>query len=62
MAMNINDLQFNIIYSKRKSIAIELRPDSILVRAPKGMSRREINDFINKKTRCVAPCLFHFNP
>ena len=49
MAMNINDLQFNIIYSKRKSISIELRPDNILVRAPKGMSRREINDFLNQK-------------
>ena len=49
MAININDLQFNIIYSKRKSIAIELRPDRILVRAPKGMSRREINDFLDKK-------------
>lgn len=45
----INDRQLNIIYSNRKTISIELRMDSILVRAPKGMSRREINDFLNEK-------------
>lgn len=45
----IKDLELNIIYSSRKSIAIELKPDTILVRAPKGMSRREINSFLNEK-------------
>ena len=45
----INDWQLNIIYSNRKTISIELRMDSILVRAPKGMSRQEINDFFNEK-------------
>ncbi len=39
----------NIIYSSRKTIAIELRPEGILVRAPRGMSRREINAFLNEK-------------
>ena len=39
----------NIIYSARKSIAIELRPDGITVRAPKGMSRRDINAFLESK-------------
>jgi len=44
-----SNLQLNIIYSSRKSIAIELKPDSILVRAPRGMSRRDINVFLNEK-------------
>ncbi len=46
---NHYNLQLNIIYSSRKSIAIEIKPDSILVRAPKGMSHREINDFLEEK-------------
>ena len=45
----MNNLQINIIYSSRKSIAIELKPDAILVRAPKGMSKRQINTFLNEK-------------
>lgn len=45
----INDMKLNIIYSNRKTISVELRMDSILIRAPKGMSRREINFFLNKK-------------
>lgn len=39
----------NIIYSARKSIAIDLRPDGITVRAPKGMPRRDINAFLESK-------------
>ena len=39
----------NIIYSARKSIAIELRPDAITVRAPRGMPRRDINAFLESK-------------
>ena len=49
MPANINDLQVNIIYSARKTISLELKPEGILVRAPKGMSRRQINSFLNEK-------------
>ena len=45
----INDMQLNIIYSSRKSIAIELKLDCILVRAPKGMSQNQIKSFLNEK-------------
>lgn len=45
----MNDLQLNIIYSNRKTIVIELRMDELIVRAPKGMSRSEINSFLNEK-------------
>lgn len=49
MKINTDDLQVTIIYSNRKTIAIELKMDGILVRAPKGMSRHKINAFINEK-------------
>ena len=49
MPTNINETKVNIIYSNRKTIAIQLRPDGIFVRAPKGMSRREINSFLDRK-------------
>lgn len=42
-------LRIEIIQSNRKSIAIELKPEGLTVRAPKGMSRREINAFIESK-------------
>lgn len=49
MPIHFDDLQIIIIYSKRKTIAIELKMDGIIVRAPKGMSRRKINSFIHEK-------------
>ena len=49
MVNSMDSLQLNIIYSSRKSIAIELKIDSIIVRAPKGMLRRDINAFLNEK-------------
>ena len=42
-----------IIYSKRKTIAIELSPSGLVVRAPKGMSRREINAFLVEKRNWI---------
>lgn len=49
MSIQLDALQLNIIYSARKSIAIELKTDGIIVRAPKGMSRRRINAFLYEK-------------
>lgn len=49
MQSNFDDLQINIIYSNRKTIAIEVKMDGILVRAPKRASRREITAFLNEK-------------
>lgn len=49
MIIKFNELQVNIIYSSRKSIAIELHMDGIFVRAPKDMSCHEINAFLNEK-------------
>ena len=45
-----NELPVNIIYSSRKTLAIQLKMDSITVRAPKGMSRRDIYSFLDKKS------------
>ena len=49
MQYKVDNLQLNIVYSSRKSIALELKPDTLIVRAPKGMPRREINSFLESK-------------
>ena len=38
-----------IIKSKRKSVSIQIKEDRILVRAPKYMTRWEINEILSKK-------------
>lgn len=41
--------EVSVIKSKRKTISIEVRPDGeVLVRAPIRMSKREIQDFVEK--------------
>lgn len=49
MGINCDNLQLNIIYSNRKTVSIELRINGIIVRAPKSMSRYEIEAFLNEK-------------
>ena len=49
MQSNTNEVQFNIVYSNRKTIAIELTMNEIIVRVPKGMSQYQIDSFIDKK-------------
>ncbi|MEE0713435.1 MAG: YgjP-like metallopeptidase domain-containing protein, partial [Blautia sp.] len=49
MCNQFKDLQISIIYSKRKTISVELRMDELIVRAPKGMNRREIKGFLHEK-------------
>lgn len=43
----------NVVYSKRRSISVEIKPDGILVRAPKRMSRREIDRFLVEKQEWI---------
>lgn len=42
-------MQIRIIQSARRSISIEIKLDEMIVRAPKGMSRKQIDDFLYKK-------------
>lgn len=42
-------MQIRIIRSARRSISIEIKLDEMIVRAPKGMSRKQIDDFLYKK-------------
>ena len=42
-------MQIRIIRSVRRSISIEIKLDEMIVRAPKGMSRKQIDDFLYKK-------------
>lgn len=53
MSIQLEDLQIKVIYSERRSISMELKPDTILVRAPKGMSRRDIQAFLNEKRNWI---------
>ncbi len=48
-------ISYEIIYSKRKSVAIQIRPDGqVIVRAPYGCPRSFINSFIHQKTDWIA--------
>lgn len=46
---NFENIQFNIIYSPRKTLSLEIKPDDFTIRAPKGIPRREINNFVKSK-------------
>ena len=55
---NSNNLEYkgtpvNIIRSKRKTIAIQLKPSEIIVRAPRRMSQEVIEDFIHEKSAWI---------
>lgn len=42
-------MNYSVIYSSRKTVSIEIKPDGqILVRAPRGMSREQIEYFVQK--------------
>ena len=53
MIMHFNHLLVRIVQSKRKTISIQLKPDEILVRAPRLMSRQEILSFVEKKSSWI---------
>lgn len=50
MTINSNHLPVHIIKSKRKSISIQLKEDGIHVRAPKYITRQEIEAVLEKKS------------
>lgn len=48
-------ISYEIIYSKRKSVAIQIRPDGqVIVRAPYGCPRSFINSFIHQKADWIV--------
>lgn len=49
MAFDIHSLSIQILHSPRKTISLEITPNGLLVRAPRRMSDREINAFLNEK-------------
>ncbi len=43
------DTKISLVYSRRKTLSMEIKPDGILyIKAPKGISEREIRDFVKK--------------
>lgn len=49
MTNKTEDIQVQIIYSNRKTLSVQVKMEGVIVRAPQGMSRRKINDFLNEK-------------
>ena len=47
--LHIDNFPLKIIHSARKTIAIEIKPDAILVRVPNGTSQREIDSVLQEK-------------
>lgn len=52
------DISYTLIRSGRKTISMEIRPDgTILVRAPRRMSVRSVEDFVRSKENWLRPRL-----
>lgn len=48
--MKIKDIEYEIVYSKRKTLAVEVnREGSVIVRAPKGISLKRISAFLSNR-------------
>lgn len=51
---NSTHISYQIIKSNRKTIAIHIKPDGeVVVRCPRGMSKREINAFVERKASWI---------
>jgi len=50
MNLTIENLPVKIIQSNRKTISIQLKPEEILVRAPRIMRRQEVLSFVQQKS------------
>ena len=47
-------MEYSIIYSKRKSVSIKVNPDlTIVVRAPKGLSHKAIDEIVQKHSAWI---------
>jgi len=53
MSTPIEDIQVKVVYSRRRTISAQVKPEGILVRAPKGMSRRAIYKFLAEKQNWI---------
>ncbi len=48
------EYKIKILYSSRKTLALEIKdPGELLVRAPKGLSRQKILDFVAEKENWI---------
>ena len=54
-------MEYQLIYSKRKTLALQVKADlTVLVKAPKGLSRKYIDDFVNQKADWINERLEKF--
>ena len=48
--MNNNQIQYQITYSKIKNVYIQIKDGKVIVKAPKRISKKELEKIIEKKT------------
>src|SRR5690349_17125092 len=61
VAYSVHKLDYRVSFSKRRTLAITVRPDcSIAVTAPVGTSREEIAKRVHKRGRWVIRQFLHF--
>ena len=50
----MNELKYKIIRTARKTVAIQIKPDkTIIVRAPKRMSKEQIHSLVQSKEKWI---------
>ena len=47
------DLNYQVVYSARKSLGLEIRQGNLIVRAPRGTPRSAVEDLIRKKQKWI---------
>lgn len=46
-------MEYKIIYSNRRTLALEIRHGELLVRAPRGMSESKIDEFVSSRSAWI---------
>ena len=54
---NQKNLQYEIIYSKIKNVYIQIKDGKVVIKAPKRISKKELNRIIEQKTDWIQKSL-----
>ncbi len=50
-------MEIEIIYSKRRTVTLSVKDGKVVLRAPKGTSRKLLLDFVKEKEKWINDCL-----
>ena len=53
MPFAINNIPLKILHTSRKTLSLEITPDGLLVRAPRHMTRGQIDTFLTEKSTWI---------